>query len=45
MYKLLLISDQDDVLNAFASINNWELHGFKAPHIRHDYEGTLDSLA
>jgi hypothetical protein len=45
MYKLLLVSDQDDVLNAFASVENWELHGFKAPHIRHDFEGTVDSLA
>ncbi len=45
MYKLLLISDQDDVLNAFASITNWELTGFKTPHIRHDFEGTVDSLA
>lgn len=45
MYKLLLISDQDDVLNAFASIQNWELHGFKPPHIRHDFDGAVDSLA
>ena len=45
MYKLLLVSDQEDVLNAFAGISNWEIHGFKAPHIRHDFEGTVDSLA
>ena len=45
MYKLLLVSDQEEVLNAFASINNWELLGFKPPHIRHDFEGTKDSLA
>ena len=45
MYKLLLVSDQEDVLNAFASIQNWELLGFKQPHIRHDFEGTKDSLA
>lgn len=45
MYKLLLVSDQEEVLNAFAQINNWELIGFKPPHIRHDFEGTKDSLA
>ena len=45
MYKLLLVSDRDDVLEAFAQIDNWERQGFKPPHIRHDYEGTLDSLS
>ena len=45
MYKLLLVSDREDVLNAFAQIENWERHGFKPPHIRHDFEGMLDSLA
>ena len=45
MYKLLLVSDQEEVLNAFARIQNWELLGFKPPHIRHDFEGTKDSLA
>ena len=45
MYKLLLVSDQEDVLKAFAQINNWEMLGFKPPHIRHDFEGTVDSLA
>ena len=44
MYKLLLVSDQEDVLNAFAQVKDWEIHGFKAPHIRHDFEGTVDSL-
>ena len=45
MYKLLLVSDQEEVLNAFAQIRNWEMLGFKQPHIRHDFEGTKDSLA
>ena len=45
MYKLLLVSDQEDVLNAFAQVSNWEMNGFKAPHIRHDFEGAVDSLA
>ena len=45
MYKLLLVSDREEVLNAFDQIENWERHGFKKPHFRHDYEGMLDSLA
>ena len=45
MYKLLLVSDREDVLNAFEQIGDWERQGFKPPHIRHDFEGTKDSLA
>ena len=45
MYKLLLISDQEDVLRAFEEVGNWERTGFKQPHIRHDFEGAKDSLA
>ena len=44
MYKLLLVSDRDEVLNAFAQVQNWESLGFRPPHIRHDYEGAVDSL-
>ena len=44
MYKLLLISDQADVLEAFDQVG-WERTGFKQPHIRHDLEGAKDSLA
>ena len=44
MYKLLLITDQAEVLDAFNQVN-WERTGFKYPHIRHDLEGTIDSLA
>jgi len=42
---LLLVSDDAEVLDAFARIKNWELQGFKPPHIRHDFEGMLDSLS
>ena len=45
MYKLLLVSDRQEVLNAFEQVTNWELLGFKQPHIRHDFEGTKDSLS
>ena len=45
MYKLLLVSDQEEVLEAFGQIDNWERIGFRPPHIRHDFEGAKDSLA
>lgn len=45
MYKLLLVSDRDEVLKAFEQVENWERIGFKRPHIRHDFEGAKDSLA
>lgn len=45
MYKLLLVSDSEEVLSAFNQIGNWELQGFKPPHIRHDYDGMVDSLS
>ena len=45
MYKLLLISDQEEVLRAFVEVGNWERTGFKQLHIRHDFEGAKDSLA
>ncbi|MCR4877584.1 MAG: hypothetical protein K5922_10440 [Clostridiales bacterium] len=44
MYKLLLVSDRKDVLNAFGEVENWERLGFKAPHIRHDFAGAKESL-
>ena len=45
MYKLLLVSDREDVLNAFEQVDNWERIGFKKPHIRNSFEGAKDSLA
>ncbi len=45
MYKLLLVSDREDVLNAFSEVGNWERLGFKAPHIRHDFDGAKESLS
>lgn len=44
MYKLLLVSDRENVLEAFDRVNNWEFNGFKKPHIRHDLEGAKESL-
>ncbi len=45
MYKLLLVSDDECVLNAFEAVGNWEMLGFKPPHIRHDFEGMKDSFS
>lgn len=45
MYKLLLVSDREDVLNAFAQIKNWEIQGFRTPHIRNDFDGAKESLS
>lgn len=45
MYKLLLVSDRQEVLDAYGSIRNWEMLGFKAPHIRNDFEGAKESLS
>ena len=44
MYKLLLVSDREEILDAFDQIHNWEFNGFKKPHIRHDFEGAKQSL-
>jgi len=44
MYKLLLVSDREDVLDAFSQVTNWGYNGFQRPHIRHDLEGAKDSL-
>ena len=45
MYKLLLVSDREEVLNAFDQIKNWEIQGFRTPHIRNDFEGAKESLS
>lgn len=44
MYKLLLVSDQEDVLEAFANIRNWGNNGFNKPHLRSDLDGAKESL-
>ena len=44
MYRLLLVSDRPDVLENFAKFDRYERLGFKPPHVRHDYQGMLDSF-
>lgn len=44
MYKLLLVSDQEDVLDAFSQVDNWGYNGFHQPHIRHDLDGAKEGL-
>ena len=44
MYKLLLVTDQEDVLKAFSEVEDWSYLGFHQPHIRRDLEGAKDGL-
>lgn len=44
MYKLLLVSDQPDVLNAFSQITSWEELGFKKPRIVSSARTAIDAL-
>lgn len=44
MYKLLLVSDQPSVLNAFGEIKDWGLMGYKQPHVRNDFSGAVECL-
>ncbi len=44
MYKLLLVSDRKDVLEAFDLVQNWEYNGFRRPHIRQDIDGARECL-
>ena len=44
MYKLLLVSDREEVLEAFNQVPNWEFNGFRRPHVRSDVEGAKESL-
>ena len=44
MYKLLLVSDREEVLEAFNQVPNWEYNGFRRPHVRSDVEGAKESL-
>ena len=44
MYKLLLVTDREEVLEAFNQVPNWEFNGFRRPHVRKDTEGAKESL-
>ena len=43
MYKLLLASDQKEVLDAFDRIQ-WEFNGFRKPHVRQDLDGVRECM-
>lgn len=45
MYKLLLVTDRPEVLEAFQGVKNWELMGFRAPRIAASKEEALDLLS
>ena len=44
MYKLMLVSDREDVLNAFDQVRNWGFNGFNQPHVRASVEGAREGL-
>lgn len=44
MYKLLLATDQPEILDAFAAISEWEGMGFRAPRIVSSARAAMDSL-
>ena len=44
MYKLLVVSDQDEVTDAYGQIHNWEYNGFRRPHFRRDVAGAKEGL-
>ena len=44
MYRLLLVSDQPGVVEAYDRVHNWGLNGFNKPHVRKDLEGAKEAL-
>ena len=44
MYRLLLVSDRDDVMEAYEQVHNWGFNGFNKPHLRHDLDGAKEAL-
>ena len=45
MYKLLLVTEQEDVRKAFDAIDNWELMGFRKPRVVGNAAEAAESLA
>ena len=45
MYKLLLVTDRQDVMDAFGAVENWEGLGFRAPRMAQSARGAIESLA
>ena len=44
MYKLLLATDRQDVIEAFNAVKSWESMGFRAPRVVNSVNGALKSL-
>ena len=44
MYKLLLVTDQDPVRDAFQGMTAWDRSGFRPPRIAGDTRSAMDSL-
>ena len=45
MYKTLVVSDQESILEVYRQVDNWGFNGFHVPHIRHDPEGAKEGLS
>ena len=45
MYKLLLVTDNEQVIAAFKGITSWSLLGYKEPRIASDIETAFDTLS
>ena len=45
MYKLLLATDNPEILSAFQAIPSWEAMGFRAPRVAATAQEALDSLS
>lgn len=44
MYKLLLATDQPEILDAFAAVPSWEAMGFRPPRVVSSARAAIDSL-
>ena len=44
MYKLLLATDRQEIIEVFNAVKSWEIMGFRAPRIVTSVNGALKSL-
>lgn len=44
MYKLMLVTEDAEILAAIGSVKNWEMYGFREPRIVPDHETAIEKL-
>ena len=44
MYKILLVTDRPEILDAFQAVSSWESLGFRVPRICNSAEGAIACL-